>query len=150
MDEPVRVSPDLQGTFPWMLRLLDKPVSTAFAENEGKFLINLLLQLLWIRFLDLIENPSELVVNPLFRLQKHTIESGKDFDLNDIGQISLRETFPTSHTMLLCHRRTTFISFSFIHLSVSINARFAKALRFSRPLILLAKGGNRPKLIFIG
>ena len=100
MDESARPTPDLKRALPGMLDLIHQSVPATFAENQIKLLVDLFLQVLRIRLLDLLQEMSQLPIDPFFRLKKDAIKSGKNPDLGHIGEASRQEFFPASETFL--------------------------------------------------
>ena len=100
MDESARAAPNLKRALPGMLDLLHQSVPATFAENQIKLLVNLLLQVLRIRLLDLLQELPQLPINPFFRLEEDAVKSFKNPDLGHIGEASRWEFFPASETSL--------------------------------------------------
>jgi len=98
MDESARAAPDLKGALPGILDLIHQSVPATFTENQGKLLVDLFLQVLRIRLLDLLQEMFQLLLDPFFRLEKDAIKSGKDPDLGHIDEASRWEFFPASET----------------------------------------------------
>jgi hypothetical protein len=75
MDESAWATPDLKRALPGMLDLLYQTVPATYAENQIKLLVNLFLQILRIRLLDLLQELPQLPINPFFRLEKDAVKS---------------------------------------------------------------------------
>ena len=70
--------------FPGVLGLIDEPVAATLAEKEGEFFEHLLLEILRIRFLDLLEDSPHLSVHSSLGLGEDTVEVGKYPYMNHI------------------------------------------------------------------
>ena len=68
--DTIRIFWDPERPLPRVPGLFNKPVSAALAQEQGKLLVNLLLQILWIGFPDLVKHLVQVLINPLLRLQK--------------------------------------------------------------------------------
>jgi hypothetical protein len=62
---------------PGVLGFVDEPVAATLAEEEGELFEYLLLEILRIRFLDLLEDSPHLSVHPSLGLGEDAIEVGK-------------------------------------------------------------------------
>ena len=98
MDDSAGVHGDGKRSFPGMLNLMNKPVPATLTENQGDLFVNLLLEILRIRLLNLLHQLLQLLIHPFSGFHKPFIEIGKDPDLNDITQISPGKATATPHT----------------------------------------------------
>jgi hypothetical protein len=112
MDDSMRIFSDLKRPFPRMLHFIYKPISATLTKKERKLFINVLLQFLGIGFFNLIHEPSQFFVDPLFRLQKQPIEASKNFDVDHIVQPPKWKAFAASPTHSLTHGSILLILYS--------------------------------------
>jgi len=103
MNHSIGTLPDPKGPFPGMLNFVHEPISTTLTDEQGELLINLLLQFLWIRFLNLIHEPPQLAVDLLLRLQKQSVITSENFDMDHIVQAPEWKLFAASPTPSFTH-----------------------------------------------
>jgi hypothetical protein len=75
MDDSAWATPDVKRALPGMFDLIHQSVPATFAENQIKLLVDLFLQGLRIRLLDLLQELPQLPINPFFRLEKDAVKS---------------------------------------------------------------------------
>jgi hypothetical protein len=83
-----------------MLDLIHQPVTAALAEHQMKLLVDVFFKVFRFRLLDLFQEPTQLPIDPFFRLQKETIKPCKDPDLGHIGEVSGQKFFSAPPTFL--------------------------------------------------
>jgi hypothetical protein len=81
-----------------MLNLMNKSIPAALTENQSDLFINLFLKTLRIRFFNVFDQLLQLPIYAFSGFQKPLVETGKDFDLNDIAQVSPSKAAATPHT----------------------------------------------------
>ena len=85
MKERALVAP--KGTFPGMAVLLHESVPAALAQKKSEFFVDSLFQLPGVRFLNFVENLSQLAIDSLLRFNKHSVKIGKNPDVDHVGQV---------------------------------------------------------------
>lgn len=74
MEKGVRIFSDPERTFPGVLNLIHKPVSTTLAYDQSDLLINIFLQLAGVQMLSLINQLPQFLINPFRRFCQDAVK----------------------------------------------------------------------------